>query len=570
VASEHARPDVAFEGLPGTGKTTTLLEVLEDELEDIAVDEVCVSTFRTAMAQEFQDRAQAEVTGELPEYHWMRTTHSACFQLLGLDPEQVVDDRHRDEVCGELGVTFDGSSVPDPTEDADWSLRGTAGRGNALGDVLFHCYSYCRNTMQDMTDAWRSVPSLPPKYRPVIGRSRGRLVEEFVDTYERYKDEHHLVDFDDMLEQVLENGRCPPVEVIIEDEFQDKSALQIAIHEMWAAEADRVYVAGDIYQAIYSFMGTTPEYMQSAIEAASETRVLDTSYRFGPRLWAFATDILTRADYDPPAIEPVGETTVERLAPGEYQDLVESISDDDALHLVRANYMTERPVEVLRRAGIPFHSDFGARWTPRMVALYNGTVKLRRLLRKSGLRRVQIDYGALTLSEVRELGRALRAGYHRGKKGSVAAETGNIGRLFDATDRNDLEFARLFDVTTLRDPLTGGDPFGTSVMTQSGIGSSEIRNRLRSTWESRGERIIDSITHEVTTIHGAKGRQADHVFLLDALPPRIVDEARPVPSADAKEARVFFVGATRAAKHLWIVDAGYPQSYRFPEVSEHP
>ena len=56
----------------------------------------------------------------------------------------------------------------------------------------------------------------------------------------------------------------------------------------------------------------------------------------------------------------------------------------------------------------------------------------------------------------------------------------------------------------------------------------------------------------VGTIHSVKGMEADVVYLLDEVPPRVLRSLRERERFD-EELRVFFVGATRARRELVVV-----------------
>jgi superfamily I DNA/RNA helicase len=69
----------------------------------------------------------------------------------------------------------------------------------------------------------------------------------------------------------------------------------------------------------------------------------------------------------------------------------------------------------------------------------------------------------------------------------------------------------------------------------------------------------------VLTIHGAKGLEAEAVFLHTAITPRI-QKALLIPGKESQaEARVWYVGVTRPKKVLYLVtDAG--KNYTLPGV----
>ena len=75
-----------------------------------------------------------------------------------------------------------------------------------------------------------------------------------------YKEEHKLIDFDDMLLKTLEYGLTPNADFLFVDEFQDFTPLLYKIFNLFKSDIDEVYVAGDDDQTIYNFAGATPDY----------------------------------------------------------------------------------------------------------------------------------------------------------------------------------------------------------------------------------------------------------------------------------------------------------------------
>lgn len=552
--------DEAVYGLPGTGKTTYLIDIFEDEIEGgLRPSDIVAVTFRKPMASEFRERVEQRIGEDLPDNHWVRTTHAACFRLLGLTTEDVIDDEHRYEVCESIGIPFRGGSGDGGDEDEErppW-MQVSKNNANVLGNQLFSLRSRCIQTFRDPVNGWRDLPTIAPSLRQDIGGSPG-LVARFNDEYEDYKHETGLSDFDDMLREVYQGNLTPPATVLIEDEYQDKTPLQVAIHEQWAERAKRVYVAGDDNQALYGFMGTDPEFMVDALTEAAETTVLDKSYRFGPDLWDFAVSILDNAGYeDIPDIEPVGESSVERISFGEYRDIVGEMPEEDTYHLVRANYMGETIGGVLDEAGVPYRNlRHGVRWTERMYGLYNATARLTELLETSRGEFAEPDFSGLSRMDLKCLLRPLPAVVFAGNKARQKKK-----KLLDASDESaDFDVGKWFDSGEMMTLLDKPNPF--MAMNPSGVGSESVRERIQEAWRVRDGKPIGDLTHKITTIHGSKGAEADTVFLYDGSTSRIQRDAD-----KQAEARVWFVGATRARENLYVVSAPEDNRQWLPEAN---
>ena len=115
-----------------------------------------------------------------------------------------------------------------------------------------------------------------------------------------------VVDFGDMLARAREVLNRPAVQaalrvrldLVLVDEFQDTSPLQLAVVSALAGLARRSIWVGDRKQAIFAFQGTDPELMTAATQAALGDRapdILDKSWRSRPDLVAMTSELFARA-----------------------------------------------------------------------------------------------------------------------------------------------------------------------------------------------------------------------------------------------------------------------------------
>ncbi len=124
--------------------------------------------------------------------------------------------------------------------------------------------------------------------------------------YESYKQAWGLIDFVDQEVKALELLGEPSVQrqleseldLILVDEFQDTSPLQLALFFELARLARRSVWVGDQKQAIYGFRGTDPALMDAAIEhilGGAEPETLPCSWRSRPELVDPTSDLFSRA-----------------------------------------------------------------------------------------------------------------------------------------------------------------------------------------------------------------------------------------------------------------------------------
>ncbi len=101
------------------------------------------------------------------------------------------------------------------------------------------------------------------------------LAAQAIEAYEAYKREWGLMDFVDQEVKALELLARPDVremlreqvDLVLVDEFQDTSPLQLEIFLALSSVAPRSVWVGDQKQAIYGFRGTDPALMDAAIDA---------------------------------------------------------------------------------------------------------------------------------------------------------------------------------------------------------------------------------------------------------------------------------------------------------------
>lgn len=120
------------------------------------------------------------------------------------------------------------------------------------------------------------------KYAEIIFSLAKRWQKE----YRQYKDEHHLIDFNDMEELFLKLLGMDEVKQDIQsrfkwlfvDEFQDSNPMQVRIFETLSQLLNTVYV-GDKKQAIYGFRGSDTELTTAVADSISDKDPLKHSYR---------------------------------------------------------------------------------------------------------------------------------------------------------------------------------------------------------------------------------------------------------------------------------------------------
>jgi len=249
-------------GPPGTGKTTTLLKLIESELENgTHPDRIGYFTFTKKASAEGRERAMAKFELTAAQLPYFRTLHSFAFQQLGLGKEDVMSKEHYKEFGEALGLRLTGSMSSDEgtimslTKDDRLMFIENLARMQCVPlEKLYHEHDH----NVDWNADWYELERLARALR-------------------NYKDSTYLMDFTDMLADFCKVGETPPFDVVFIDEAQDLSPLQWEVVKKITSKAGKVYIAGDDDQAIFRWAGADVDYFVKI--SKNNATVLDQSYR---------------------------------------------------------------------------------------------------------------------------------------------------------------------------------------------------------------------------------------------------------------------------------------------------
>lgn len=136
------------------------------------------------------------------------------------------------------------------------------------------------------------------------------IAAKSLDTYQELKRQKGLIDFVDqeqLLYQLLDHPTVTAtlseeLELLMVDEFQDTSPIQLALFLKLSRLADEVIWVGDIKQSIYGFRGSDPTLMSAVVNRVTEEgnapEILEKSWRSRPELVAYANNVFVPAFAD--------------------------------------------------------------------------------------------------------------------------------------------------------------------------------------------------------------------------------------------------------------------------------
>lgn len=494
-------------GPPGCGKTTTLVGLVEDEIaRGVAPDRIGFVSFTRRAAEEARSRACAKFNLTARQLPHFRTIHSLCFGALGLNSSDVLEGDKLVQFGDWIGVKVSGKV----------SLDEGASFGFEVGDRCLFLENLARVRGVPLRQQYDEHPDdLPWALVDRVGRG---LAE--------YKRAKSLVDFSDMLVMFAESEWNARLEVLFVDEAQDLSVAQWRVVERLARGARRAVVAGDDDQSIYRWAGAAVEHF---VHLPGASRVLGQSWRVPSAVQGVALDLIGRVrERRPKAWAP------RQGAPGAVVrvgslDEVDFGAGEDVLVLSRnACFLRDDAAALLRSEGILYELKG---YPSVRQSVVDAVLDWERLRRGEA---VTVD----AAGRVYELMKA-GEGYARGHKKLPAFHERDAEVTLDALRAR----GGLTTDVIWHDALTRLTPEERAYMLRA----------LR-----RGEKMTRRPTVRLSTIHGAKGGEAKHVVLLRDVAWRSYQEAERLPD---DEARVFYVGATRAMERLTIVAPQTRRSY---------
>ncbi|MBX3068493.1 MAG: ATP-dependent helicase [Cryobacterium sp.] len=208
-------------------------------------------------------------------------------------------------------------------------------------------------------------------------------VAEIQFAYEKLKDEARQIDFEDVLlacAGMLESEPRVAARVRAQyrhfsvDEFQDVSALQVRLLNLWLSDSSEICVVGDVSQTIYSFAGADPNYLLKFQQNYPDARVirLEHDYRSTEQIVVLANKLIAGS---PGALKLVSSTkpsTSNTDTPPEFanfstsaaeaefvaekvRSLLESgVSASEIAILFRTNFQAAEFESALATSGIPY------------------------------------------------------------------------------------------------------------------------------------------------------------------------------------------------------------------------
>lgn len=581
-ASQSLKNSSLVIGTPGAGKTTMLLARIDNLIKaGVDPEKILTISFSRAAASELEERFKKQNPDQktLPHFH---TIHAFSYIVLrdygrrrGIDYKLLEGDKsiNKYKLLSKFYYQVHKTYISDEKLD------------NLINKI-----GYVKNMMLD------------PK---VVNTKIDRFDEVFY-LYEDFKKKYKYIDFDDMLEEGLRilkdnysirKKYIDKYDYVQVDEGQDTSKLQMEIVKILTKKKNNLFIVADDDQSIYSFRGADPREIFALEDDYKDLKIyyMETNFRSSKNIVLAARsfieqnqvrykkDLRSSKDFDRPV-------EVVRLADtlSQYEYILENIEEesyDQVGILYRNNISAMGLIEFLERKNIDFKLTdrskirfYSHRITRDILNIINFSEDPSRIdLLEEIFYKVKGYISRLMVDQVKALG-------GRGDALDKVASLPSL-RSYSLRAIEDLQKSlKILKKLPMKDKLdfiyndldykayinffSKKEGFGL----QSEILVFENLNRISKEASELNEFIgrlkyLDQVVNKsafndkglnLSTIHSAKGKEYDQVFLIDVyknmFPSRSLDSS--LKTEWEEERRLFYVGMTRARDKLSIL---YPK-----------
>jgi superfamily I DNA/RNA helicase len=497
-------------GPPGCGKTTALMDILEDALrQGTHPSRISVCSFSRKAINEFVDRAVTRFDMDRKQFMHMRTLHSTAFRALGLRKGDVLTSEDYRRVGAMVGESFDDVREANEGTLLPW--------GYDNGAKYLAIISRARYRMVSIDEEWASHQTFN------MSKAKCRQIAAQI---EEYKSKLGKLDFIDMIQHYIDRAEVPHFDLFILDEAQDLTPLQWLMAKKISANSERTFTAGDDDQAIHEWNGADAK---SFIDFGDERRILSQSYRLPRSVFDVSDRIVrrivnrVRKDYRP----------LDREGRVVWHNRISDVPLDSGsiTIMARTNGIAKTLASYVHEQGYYYSLHGKPVLSPEKITTIKGW-------------RALADGDEIDLPTVKSLYENLPKQGPRAviKRGSIKLlEAAMPGETFTSESlqkhygmKVSPEDSDVFEVMGLGDHLT------------------TYLRRI----EKMGEDLTKDPRIKISTIHAMKGGEDDICVLYTGTTKFIEQTA----SAES-EHRVFYVGVTRAKKTLHIVE---PPLYEGP------
>ena len=491
-------------GPPGTGKTYTLInKYLVNEINGLHTDpkKIVYVTFSNAAATEAYDRIKYPLL-------YISTLHHLGTRECKIDTTtQLLKDRKwkqftsQSKIC--RGMKFETKK----------DIYGNTIHQNPHMKII----SYARSKKIDLIEA-----ALQLDLHHSIDLW---LTEQINEDLKSYKEQTGMIEFSDMITQFVEEDKHLALDAVFLDEAQDLSPLQWDMFFHIEKQCERSYIAGDDDQTIYGFQGADPNIFIN-LKGTFDNQIY--SHRVPKKIHAKALDILKQIN------KRLNKPWEARDEEGIYKEncLLRDFNfkSDDWMILAQTNAQLKEPAQYLNDLNLRYKGGQNELLPADLLKAYRIWTRLNSGASVSGEDAQHVIKNFLRKKQVKH-------GFGEGKL---------LDKVFTVT-LEELQKDHGLLVTGSWEHLHMSD---------------EQKNYIKLLLKN-GDNLTTNSKIELSTIHGAKGRECKNVILYIDFGSEdendfLANEADKDPD---KIHRLFFVGVTRAKQNLYIMESTQTNFY---------
>lgn len=307
-AINHIDGPVMLLAGPGTGKTYTIIERIKNLLsKGVEPERILALTFSQPAANEMKNRLDKELN-ILDSGVYVSTYHSFCLDVIKNHPQdfdlpdnyKIMTDTVIKKFIKECIDKLEPKSYRTKMNDPYRAMKEIQDQIEEIKSYRLTKEQYFKNLKENQdwepelkraTDKLRELQETGKKITDQaiknVENAQKRIdkANELWQLYELYQskmDSEHYIDFDDMINLVLEKFDDNPsflkevanqYDYLFVDEYQDTNKPQndIIIKITENMNSRNVFVVGDDDQIIFTFQGAKPDTMQKFLERFPET-----------------------------------------------------------------------------------------------------------------------------------------------------------------------------------------------------------------------------------------------------------------------------------------------------------
>jgi len=462
-------------GPPGTGKTHKLISRAKAYIRiGTPLDSIAYFAFTKKAAKVARDRMPVDND----KLYYFRTIHSFAFDQLDLNTKKVMQPSDYEKIGKQLNIRvkyydkYNREEIFYLNNDSPYFQM----IGRAMNRDISIREEYDRNEHN----------------RKEI--KRFSILKNIDDNLKEYKRVKEKLDFNDMINQLIDKEDLPRFKVIFIDEAQDLSPLQWKLFDKLKEYADDIYLAGDDDQAIFAWAGA--DVNRFINEPAKET-VLKYSKRISRAVQEQSMVPLTNI---------IGQRKLKQYYPRDYEGISERINNLDQVDLTKGKWLIQtrtisrlnRMTKELRKRNLYYETNKGKSFK---VRIYNASVNYN-----SWCRGIELEE-----KEIKDIVEFTGLQQEQWDKNI------NWFDAFKETDYKEREY---------------------------------IKHLL-----DNGENLDEEARIQVSTIHAAKGGEEDNIILCLDMGDKIKKAIKKSQDKHDEEHRVWYVGSTRTRNNLYKLKA---------------